>query len=131
MEQQFDKVSRRWKEGLELLKLEDDELSDIAYFSYSLFRASYHQVRFVRLRNHFLEEREEAPAQELTELVQEMIEILQEEKKLAREVYGIMCRRPEIGYEAANHYYFSLDSMREKIINCNWLIAYYEELRNQ
>lgn len=122
LEQQFDLVSRRWKEGLEVLETKEDEFSDIAYFSYSLFRTSYHQVRFVRLRNRFLKNKEDA-------IRKEMIEILQEEEKMACEVYQIMCRRPEIGYEAANHYYFGLDGMREKIINCQWLIEYYEKMQ--
>ena len=43
-------------------------------------------------------------------------------------MYKIMCRHPEVGYEAANHYYFSLDSLKEKVVNCNWLIEYYKNM---
>ena len=51
--------------------------------------------------------------------------LIEEEKEIAKKVYKIMCRHPEVGFEAANHYYYSKGMVMEKIINCNWLIEYY------
>lgn len=38
-------------------------------------------------------------------------------------LYAIMQKCPAIGYEAANHYYYTQAMMLEKILNC----AYLEE----
>lgn len=121
-EQQFRIVSETWQEGLALLEDEQDEFFDIAYFSYSLFRSSYHQIRFIRLRELYRRRQSEA-------LRRELVALLTAEKQLAAKVYPIMCRRPEIGFEAANHYYFTANHLCEKMINCNWLIEFYESLK--
>ena len=114
-------ISDKWKEGLCLLPEEEQDLYNISFVSYSLFRSSYNQVKFIRLRDSYIKT-------ESNELIKEIIEMVREERKLAKEVYKIMCLMPEIGYEAANHYYFSLDNMKEKILNCDFLIEYYEGL---
>ena len=116
-ENQLRMTSKKWEEGMKLLG-EEGELSDISYISYSLFRASYNQVKFVRLRDEYL-------ADNNAETAKALVEVIKEEKAVAEKVYEIMCRRPEVGFEAANHYYYSKGMIAEKIINCNWLIEYY------
>ncbi|MBO4897484.1 MAG: hypothetical protein J5590_04215 [Clostridia bacterium] len=106
-EKQFEKVCRMWKKGLDILEKEQ-RLYDIAYVSYSLFKSSYNQIRFIRLRDS-IENRKELAA------------IVNSEKELAENVFEIMCRRPEVGFEAANHYYYSRQTMLEKIVNCTYL----------
>lgn len=117
LENQYRLVSEKWEEGLKLLG-EEGELSDISYISYSLFRASYNQVKFIRLRDAYIREAN-------ADIAKEIVDTVKEEKKVAEKVYEIMCRRPEVGFEAANHYYYSKGMLAEKIINCNWLIEYY------
>jgi hypothetical protein len=46
---------------------------------------------------------------------------LNEEIDLAKTVYGLMRQNPSIGYEAANHYYFTQNMMTEKVLNCQEL----------
>ncbi len=116
-ENQLSLVSKKWEEGMKLLS-DEGELSDISYISYSLFRASYNQVRFIQLRDAYI-------ADKNTETAKALVEVIKEEKAVAEKVYEIMCRRPEVGFEAANHYYYSKGMIAEKIINCNWLIEYY------
>ena len=118
--QQFRKVSEKWQEGLALLD-PGDELSDISYVSYSLLRSSYNIIHFVMLRDSYMEKRDDTVRREI-------LQVLEEERELAVKVYEIMTRRPEIGYEAANHYYFSQTSMIEKVVNCDWLIDYYKNV---
>lgn len=118
LENQFRLVSERWREGLAALKGMEGELSDIAYIGYSLFRSSYHQIRFIRLRTKYLQQPSETLCRELTD-------VISAEKKLAERVYKIMKRRPEVGFEAANHYYYSTGMILEKIINCHALLAQY------
>lgn len=120
-ENAFKSVSEKWEEGLSALPQDEKDLCNISYVSYSLFRSSYNQIRFIRLRDSILSSASD-------ELIKEIIEVIKEEMKLAKEIYKIMCLMPEIGYEAANHYYFSLDNIKEKLINCGFLIEYYENL---
>lgn len=117
LENQYRIVSEKWEDGMKLIE-EGNELSDIAYVSYSLFRSSFNQTKFVRLRDKYIVEKN-------SETIKELIELIEEEKEIAKKVYKIMCRHPEVGFEAANHYYYSKGMVMEKIINCNWLIEYY------
>ncbi len=120
VEEQFKKVSDIWEKGLEKLESVGGEIADIAYVSYSLFKSSYNQIRFVRLRDKLADEM----CEETKALI---LDIIRNEKQLAENVYRIMRRRPEVGFEAANHYYFSADGVLEKIVNCQWLEEYYQK----
>lgn len=120
LEQQFQKVSDIWAEGLSVLeKMGECELKDVSYVSYSLFLSSYHQIRFIRLRDML--SKEDSPA-----LRAEICALIARERDLAVKVYEIMLRRPEIGFEAANHYYYSADTVKEKIVNCEYLMKLYQ-----
>ena len=114
---QFKIMSEKWREGLALLE-KGTELYDISYVSYSLLRSSYNITEFIMLRDKYLESGDE-------KIKPEIVKLLEEEKEIASKVYEIMTRRPEVGYEAANHYYFSQASLMEKVINCAWLTEYY------
>ncbi len=118
VENQFKKVSDIWEKGLLKLENIEGEIKDIAYVSYSLFKSSYNQIRFVRLRNSYEAEKSDY-------LRQQILELVRNEKQLATKIYAIMKRRPEVGFEAANHYYYSADTVLEKIVNCSWLEEYY------
>ena len=114
LESQFKKVSDTWEKGLKLLENVGGEIVDISYVSYSLFKSSYNQIRFVRLRDKLAEN-------DCQETRKELIGIIRNERNIAEKVYEIMRRRPEVGFEAANHYYFTADNVLEKVINCQWL----------
>ena len=118
-EKQFKLVSEKWEEGLALLKEEEGELSDIAYISYMLFKSSYNQIRFIRLRDAYLENGSEALRAQLRAIVED-------ERELAAKTYEIMCLRPAVGFEAANHYYFNRQMLLEKLVNCDWLLELYK-----
>lgn len=120
VESQFKKVSDIWEKGLQKLETVDGEIKDISYVSYSLFKSSYNQIRFVRLRDRYANEKSE-------ETRREILDVIKNEKAVACKVYEIMRRCPEVGFEAANHYYYSADNVLEKIVNCQWLEEYYSE----
>jgi len=122
-ENQFKLVSDKWEEGLKLLGDDIGELNDMAYISYSLFRSSYNQIRFVRLRDAYKTEK-------TSEIRNEILEIIKDEKEIAKKVYKIMCLRPSVGFEAANHYYYNTNMIKEKIINCDYLSSLYENERH-
>lgn len=109
LENQFKKLSVKWKDGLDALEpMKGTELYDVSAACYALFRSSYNQTKYVRLR----EEGNKA----------EILELLQEEEKLSRLLYEISLRQPTIGYEAANHYVYTPGMCLERILNCKKLI---------
>ena len=112
---QFEKLCSKWKEGLELIK--DDKNKEIrimAEAGYSLFRASLNHTKFVRLRNGGASEKK-------------LYEVVLDEKENAMNMLRIMNENPAIGFEAANHYYFSRFGICEKIINCDYLLEKYSK----
>lgn len=108
LENQFKKLSEGWEKGLHVLSdIADRNLTDVATACYALFRSSYNQIKYIRLR-------------ELGD-TKGLIEILEEEEKLALSLYEITLRQPMIGYEAANHYVYTPQMCLEKILNCRKL----------
>lgn len=104
---QFRRLSEEWKQGLEIIcDIPNCEFTDMAYTAYALFRSSYNQSRYITLRDDIVKNETE------------IRKILSEEMELAKRVYGIMCRNPAVGFEAANHYYYTKSSMKEKLLNC-------------
>jgi hypothetical protein len=47
-----------------------------------------------------------------------MIAIIDEEIRLARSLYDLAASDSRIGYEASNHYYYTAQDLREKVLNC-------------
>lgn len=114
-EQQLEKLCAKWKEGLALI--EDDEDAEtvlMAQAGYSLFRASLNLAKFIRLRDSGGTNRE-------------LYEIVADEKENAKTMLQLMNQNPAIGFEAANHYYFSRFGICEKVINCDYLLEKYSE----
>ncbi len=106
---QFKKLSERWMDGLkELENMPDCELKQMAWTSYCLFRSSY-------LQSEFILKRESGDTKTI-------LNILTEEREIARTLYHLMRANSTIGYEAANHYYFNKAMLAEKVICCNYLM---------
>lgn len=119
LEKQFALLCEEWKKGLAYLENVEGELRDIAVAGYIQFRSSYHQIRFIRLRDAFHTGDESCRG--------EILSILQEEERLAREMHKIMLRRPAVGFEAANHYYISVGMIEEKLVNLAYLMEIFGE----
>ena len=118
LQQQFKLVADKWETGMPIVKEIGGEIYDISYISYSLFRSAYNQISFVMLREKLL-------AGENVKA--DIIKIVKSELEVAENVYKIMRRRSEVGFEAANHYY-SCDNVLEKVLNCEYLLDYYLRL---
>lgn len=117
-EEQFRKLSEGWNEGMKILrdakekipadKMADfDDLFNVAEAGYCHFRSSYLQIRFVRLRDSGENK--------------QIIPLLDEEISLAKRLLKIMKRDSRIGFEASNHYYYTFNDLKEKIIACEYL----------
>ncbi len=104
-EDQFRKLCDGWKKGLALIDEGDEsEVAVMARAAYCIFRSSLNQIRFIRARD----EDRFADAKAIAE----------DEEEIARYMLDQMNKNAAIGYEAANHYYFSKGQIAEKIINC-------------
>jgi len=108
-EDQFAKLCEKWEKGLAMLPAEDDsEVTDMAWGTYCLFKASLNQIRFVRARD----EGRYADA----------VAAAESELEIAKKMLSLMNKNASIGYEAANHYYFSKGQLAEKVLNCHHII---------
>ncbi|KKR03706.1 MAG: hypothetical protein UT30_C0021G0005 [Candidatus Uhrbacteria bacterium GW2011_GWF2_39_13] len=120
-EKQFQNLTEHWHEGLKILedarkrmpaKSLDDftDLKNVAIAAYCHLRSTYLQIRFIRLRDKGLKEG--------------LLQILNEEIKLAKIMHDIVMRDSRIGFEASNHYFYTLNDLREKVLNCEYLKLY-------
>lgn len=113
---QLERLCGKWKQGLEILERERladsdaawGELEVMASAAYCLFRSSLNQFRFYLARENCE--------------VKTMLRIAQEESVCARKMLELMNRNAAIGFEAANHYFFSKGCLLEKILNCGEII---------
>ena len=120
-EEQFRKLSEQWQSGLDTLKAaealvrpkekaEFTELQTMAIASYCHLRSTFLQIAFTRLRNH-----NGSRAQ--------MRQYVAEELELAKTLHDIVRKDSRIGFEASGHYYYTLNDLREKILNCEYLLT--------
>lgn len=111
-EQQFARLCSGWEKGLEKLdKSSDNETLVMAKAAYCLFKSSLNQIRFIRARDE--------------NRMEDAVCIAREELETAKEMLTLMNKNAAIGFEAANHYYFSKGQLAEKILNCNYIIRQF------
>ncbi|MBQ6473177.1 MAG: hypothetical protein IJJ33_14420, partial [Victivallales bacterium] len=122
-ERQWKLLSEQWKdEGLLPLEMAQrdiepqykdayKELWNIARACWCHFRSAYCQVAWNRRR----ECPDVQPEIDLGEL-------LSEEIHLAKELLDLTIQDSRIGFEATNHYAYSPNDLREKVLNCEWLL---------
>ncbi len=120
-ESQWGKLSDGWRGGLKILQeaapgIESgcraafDDLERVATAAYCHFRSAFLQVAFVRRRQS------DNPADRA-----QVLQILDEEQQLAIQLHDIARRDSRIGFEATNHYAYTLQDLREKVLNCAYL----------
>lgn len=113
-EEQFRKLCDGWEKGLQMLPPDSEsETAVMANAAYCLFKSTLNQIRFVRVRNGGR--------------YAEAAEIAKSELEVTKKMLALMNKNAAIGYEAANHYYFSKGQLAEKIVNCNFVIEYLSE----
>ena len=113
-EDQFRKLCEGWEKGLALIDEGDEsEVAVMARAAYCIFKSSYNQIRFIRARD----EGRFTDAKKIAE----------DEEQIARLMLTQMNKNAAIGYEAANHYYFSKGQIVEKILNCRHTAEFFAE----
>ena len=112
-EDQFRKLCDKWEEGLKILENEpESETVIMAEGAYCLFKASLNQIRFIRARD---------AGDNATALA-----AVEAELAVTKQMLELMNKNASIGFEAANHSYFSTGQLAEKIVNCKYLIEQYQ-----
>ena len=56
-----------------------------------------------------------------------MRELAKCELDTAKAFYPLMMRYPQIGFEAANHYYYNSTMILEKMVNCQYILDYLDK----
>jgi len=118
-EEQLVKLCDKWREGLQILGVASvesfknaaswNEMKTMATAAYCLYESSLNQFRFYLAR-----ERGDRKG---------MAAAARAEISCAKRLLLMMKVNAAIGFEAANHYYYSQGSLYEKIINCHDIIA--------
>ncbi len=119
-ENQFRILTDGWKNGLDILDALADkilpseqenfcDLHTVAHAAYCHLRSTYLQIAFVRARNNGPEHNR-------------MIRCIREEMETTLELYNIVRQDSRTGFEASNHYYYTLNDLREKIVSCTLLL---------
>lgn len=122
--QAFSDICDGWKDGLAHLekagnRIQSDraqslaELRDISQVCYCHFKSTLNQINFVMRRRENLS----------------CCDLYCDEISLAVTEWEIMRRDSRIGYEASNHYLFTLNDLMEKVVNCAFLAREEQKLR--
>ena len=117
---QFKLLTEDWQKGLDLLKASEsevrgeekaeyEELYKIALAAYCHLRSTYLQISFVMARDNGMDKAV-------------MRSCVEEEMAVTKDLYNIVRNDSRIGFEASNHYYYTLNDLREKIISCESIL---------
>ncbi len=132
--EQFKKLSNGWKKGLRLLKKsrklvsgdvrEFDDLMTSASAAYLHFHSTYLQIAFVMTRNRYL-----AAKNQYTRIKahRKLTEIVREEVDNVRHLYDLVISDSRIGFEASNHYYYTVQDLKEKVLNCQFILEQLQQ----
>ena len=118
-ESEYQKLCEGWEkgvaflEGYEGLNSELDELILIAKAILCQYESAYHHIQFVRYRGD--------DATEVDALgKKEMIRVIHEEMDTVKRLIQYQLKDSRIGYESSNHYFYTMQDLKEKIINLDW-----------
>ncbi len=115
-EDEYGRLVEGWREGLADLLLyegQNEELDEMILMARAVlcqFESAYHHVCFVNCR-------EQGTSQN------ELIHIVRAEMETVQTLIQLRLKDSRIGYESSNHYFYTLQDLKEKMIN----LAYCEE----
>ena len=104
-----------WEKGLQALEGVEGkwakEVAQCAEVAYSHFKSDLLQTQF----SYYKREREKNK--------RVLERILDEERSLTERLLILAAQNPAVGFEASNHYYYTANLLKEKIINMDKLIS--------
>jgi hypothetical protein len=128
--QQFERVAQGWNKGVSLLeeaaaaapldrRAEVQADLRVAQAAQLHFQSVVNQAKFIVCRDRANavaatdQQRESAKSQ--------MLAILTEETRIARQMFELTAQDSRIGFEASNQYLYLPGDFLEKVLNCQWL----------
>ncbi|MCE5258270.1 MAG: hypothetical protein LLG44_04320 [Chloroflexi bacterium] len=118
-ERQFALLVQGWRAGAELMiahrgsSPEFDDMARMAQAALCHFESTWNQIRFVMNRDTWLKN---GSAQARDEL----LAIIAAEREVVLRAIALRGADSRIGYEASNHYYYTLQDLVEKLVNLRW-----------
>ena len=113
-EDEYRQLVEGWSEGVEsLLAYQgmNDELDEMILMARAVlcqFESAYHHIQFVNRRNSCQEE---------------LLGIIEKEMATVQALIDIRLQDSRIGFESSNHYFYTMQDLKEKMIN----LAYCKE----
>ena len=123
--EQFKRLSEGWKRGLDVLEATEsdseqyNELLSMSRVAYCHFASAYNHVRFVTTRDEL------AKNPDSGELLKEIKSVIENERELTLMLMKECAADSRIGFEASNHYYYTLQELKEKLLNLRYCEKYY------
>ncbi len=117
----YKNLIEKWKIGLDLLdKINGDEIVEkvksYALVTYLHFRADYHQTLYSFYKREPLSYKNE------------IIEVISQSENDVYLLIKEVKKDGTIGFEASNHYYYNVRTLKEKLLNLKKLKEYFEKL---
>ncbi|MCD6596101.1 MAG: hypothetical protein J7L04_00330 [Bacteroidales bacterium] len=134
---QFEKLANKWETGLPYFekaianaKMPDQKANTIedhrfATAAWIHFKSVANQIQFIMVRDSLLSG--DLEQKNLKAKIKVLKDIAQNESRLARQIYHISKEDSRIGFEASNHYYYFPLDFVEKVINCEYILNYWED----
>jgi hypothetical protein len=91
--------------------------------AYYHFKSTLNHIRFVMERNKLLSDT--LTMEEQIQAKKTIRSILDDETETVLNVLKIRSEDSRIGFEASNHYFYTVQDLKEKIINLHYLKEYY------
>lgn len=126
---QFEKIATGWATGVEhfeqAVKLVDDANLPTAQAELGYARAAYTYWASVANQVRFIMARDELAASDQEGSRAQVIDALDSEIALARQLYDLAKQDSHIGFEAANQYFYLPLDLVEKVVSCEHLKTHY------
>lgn len=127
-ENQFEKLVSKWSDGVSLLNTQINYQNNTSFNEYVTiskaalchFKSTYNQIRFVRLRDKLAVESN-------AETKDNILSVIHDEESVVLETIKLRLHDSRIGYEASNHYYYTLQDLKEKLINLKICKEYFNK----
>ncbi|MCX8036129.1 MAG: hypothetical protein N3D11_03550 [Candidatus Sumerlaeia bacterium] len=130
---QFARVAEGWEKGLGNLaraveaapantKSDVERELQIAHAALLHFRSVANQTKFMLARNAVLNLNQPLAPVQRAEKIAELRRVVEDEIRLARQLYSLTRTNSCIGFEAANQYFYLPHDLMEKVINCRYIL---------
>ena len=127
-EEEYRQLVEGWRDGtadLLAYKGQNEELDEMILMAQAVlcqYESAYHHIQFVNRRDSMLGD-VAVSAEEKVALQREMLRIVREEMETVQTLIDLRLQDSRIGFESSNHYFYTLQDLKEKMIN----LAYCEE----